>query len=546
MSEYQKMAIRNIAKTGDTDIFPFPIEKYMFEDKSAELEKILEDLDNDYDQICQNLQIDTIQVSLPVGYTGYRWATQIDPVWNAFYLAEVLKIAGQIEQKRIAIDQSAVFSYRFKYEEESGKLFDSEVGWRGFYESAREKSEQFKYVVMFDISDFYGRISHECLKDVLLKDIGADADAVNRILGLLGMFAHGEDKLGLPIGGNASRILAEGLMVRTDSFMREQGITFCRFVDDIIFFAESPEDAYRVLNICADYFFRELRLSLQKQKTVIMTKSEFGNHTKSIINEIQTDEEKLKGKDKDRSAVMKLTARIDPYSLAADETIRDLKESISGEGVLRLLRSECRKTRVNQMFGKQLLRVIRVLDEKEKSEAFNILSKNFVTLYPLFPLIMRTARHLLPLCTEKTRLGFLNRVKELFETDSFIVQTENNAAYALRVLSLANDKAGSELIRKVYEKAEAKGKNEGMLVRVNALYAMINLKELDWVKDKMQDFSILPARERRALIAAEHFLKLPGESLGEQIKKECSPFENLVADWVSWNMNERTNWKLPL
>ena len=33
----------------------------------------------------------------PVGYTGFRWAMQIDPIWNAAYLSWVLSIADQIE-----------------------------------------------------------------------------------------------------------------------------------------------------------------------------------------------------------------------------------------------------------------------------------------------------------------------------------------------------------------------------------------------------------------------------------------------------------------
>lgn len=45
---YYDLAIKNIAKYGDTDIFPFPIENALFYDNPEKIKKELEDIDKTY------------------------------------------------------------------------------------------------------------------------------------------------------------------------------------------------------------------------------------------------------------------------------------------------------------------------------------------------------------------------------------------------------------------------------------------------------------------------------------------------------------------
>src|ERR1700737_1588181 len=86
MRESFERALENIDRHGDTDIFPYPIEKLVFYDKKRETVDLLLDLDRD---IVGNLALypPTNNSALaPVGYSGFRWATQIDPLWNAYFL----------------------------------------------------------------------------------------------------------------------------------------------------------------------------------------------------------------------------------------------------------------------------------------------------------------------------------------------------------------------------------------------------------------------------------------------------------------------------
>jgi hypothetical protein len=49
MRKHFKKALLNIIKHGDTDIFPFPFERYLFEEKNKESLDILESIHGDLD-----------------------------------------------------------------------------------------------------------------------------------------------------------------------------------------------------------------------------------------------------------------------------------------------------------------------------------------------------------------------------------------------------------------------------------------------------------------------------------------------------------------
>lgn len=100
--DFYNLAIKNISTHGDTDIFPYPIENALFFDMPDKVKNLLDDIDKNFDKWLSKYPIDTIKTCIPVGYTGFRWATLIDPLWNAYLLSEVLKISDKIEASRIS------------------------------------------------------------------------------------------------------------------------------------------------------------------------------------------------------------------------------------------------------------------------------------------------------------------------------------------------------------------------------------------------------------------------------------------------------------
>ena len=139
--DYAKLAINNISKYGDTDIFPFPMENALFFDNAKEVKNLIVEMEKNFDTWMANDPVDSIKTCVPVGYTGYRWATFIEPLWNCFLLYQTLKISEILEKNRISVDKQCVFSYRLKIDEKTNKIFDSSQNWRAFCSRAIQIAE---------------------------------------------------------------------------------------------------------------------------------------------------------------------------------------------------------------------------------------------------------------------------------------------------------------------------------------------------------------------------------------------------------------------
>ncbi len=145
----------------------------MFYDCPSECAALLREIHDNFDAHLSDRPPTTHESLTQVGYTGFRWATQIEPFWNAYYLALVIYLANQIEDKRIPTDDRVIFSYRYQWSEDEHKLFGDST-WNDYRKRCVELSRETGFVVLTDIADFYPRIYHHRLENEL-----------DRLLGLL-------------------------------------------------------------------------------------------------------------------------------------------------------------------------------------------------------------------------------------------------------------------------------------------------------------------------------------------------------------------------
>ena len=117
-------ALGNIIKYGDTDIFPYPIERQIFRDKKDKIIDLLNEFKGNFDKIINQMPAEHEKLLSAVGYTGFRQGTQIDPIWNVYLLALVLSIGDDIEKSRISPEKGIIFSYRFKPDSSGHTIFD--------------------------------------------------------------------------------------------------------------------------------------------------------------------------------------------------------------------------------------------------------------------------------------------------------------------------------------------------------------------------------------------------------------------------------------
>lgn len=206
MKDNFKKALQNIIRHGDTDVFPFPFERHLFDERLEDSVIILENIHKDLEKaISESPPLTLVKLS-QVGYYGFRQATMIEPFWNAYFLSLVIALAENIENTRIKEEDKKVFSYRFEWNEIKSSLF-KESNWIDYKKQCVEFSKDYEVVLQTDISNFYPRINHHKLENEL-KRIDNITDIPKKIIKLLSVFS-GTISYGLPVGGPASRILAE-------------------------------------------------------------------------------------------------------------------------------------------------------------------------------------------------------------------------------------------------------------------------------------------------------------------------------------------------
>lgn len=260
------LAIENVQKEGLTDIFPRPDEVDLLQNVlfASEVAKQVE-MRLKANSLA-SLKVHPIQhVLFPKKDPfDFRRAALMQPFDTITSLALVISIADVIEKHRPQAAKNKVFSYRFK--PDGGLLFNPKYNFTTFEQHVRERarSPKTKVLVKCDIASFYDRLNLHRLESTLL-GLPADPHRVKLINELL-LFWANRDSYSIPIGGNASRILAEAALISVDDFLISHGISFCRFVDDYRFFAPDTKSAHAWLTLFVERLFLE-GLSINPAKT---------------------------------------------------------------------------------------------------------------------------------------------------------------------------------------------------------------------------------------------------------------------------------------
>jgi hypothetical protein len=241
-----KRAIRNVIRLGDTDIFPYPIENIVMRDAEDRVYNMVGELDRCFDgELISNPPFSEENL-VPVSYTGFRFGTQIEPLWNIYFLALLIELGPAIEADRIPLGDRRVFSYRFKIDPDAVEIFRSDYGWSDFIKRSEELAAQNDWIVMCDISDFYARLSHHPLENAL-KHLRDDRNYGRKIMRLLSSYTHNRSH-GAPVGGPAARLLSELTLNQIDRLLRQGRVNFLRFADDYHIFVKAKRKA--IAHLC--------------------------------------------------------------------------------------------------------------------------------------------------------------------------------------------------------------------------------------------------------------------------------------------------------
>jgi hypothetical protein len=172
----------------------------------------------------------------------------MEPLDAVVYLALAVLAAPVIERNRIPARRNVVHSFRFLpgYD----RLFDEQFNFVSFLAAARSRAMAGAYVINCDFANCYGSLGHDRIA-AALEHCGVPAWQTAYISELLAFWQH-RDSLGLPVGSNGSRFLAEAVLLRIDKALASAGLDFVRYVDDFRLFAADEHGARLALAAVQD------------------------------------------------------------------------------------------------------------------------------------------------------------------------------------------------------------------------------------------------------------------------------------------------------
>lgn len=525
-----ELALSNITKFGDTDVFPFPIENHVFFDLPEKTVDLLETIHAGFEHYLVDNPVAQERSLSAVGYFGFRRATLIDPIWNAYLLALIIAIGTDIEAARISIDKKVVFSYRFSPDPQKGTVFDPNVGWSQFLEHARELATKSAFVLECDVSDFYPRAYHHRIENALQR-ASTNTEITRRVMALLKQLSKGVS-YGLPVGGPAARLLSELLLNRVDRLLLAEGVIFCRFADDYRIFGRSREESYQQLILLSEKLFENEGLALQKSKTLIMSSEEFLS-TRTMVTQDAGEADA-----QERSFLM-LRLHFDPYSLTPESDYQSLQHELQRFDILGMLIRQMGKSRIDQQLTRRLIKAVRFLRPDIRDQAALSLAENLDVLYPVIPTTMMLYKSIWTDLSPNTSNLIVEILRERIKSRSYVLQVPVNLAFAVRVLAQDPSDETDEVLTQIY------GETVSPSIRRDVILAMARRNADYWVSDKLKYWRSLTEWERRALIIASYMLGDEGEYWRAGVKAEFQPADFLVRDWAASRKNSR-RWEVPL
>lgn len=267
--EVYECALDHVTKFGDTDIFPFPFELKFLAQKRNDVVSELEKIElNGYHPMS------LVEALIPKTKFGFRVAHQPFPVDTVIFTALVLSIYDAVEEGRDPIENNRAFSYR-KSAGLDPKLFVEDRNFRHWLNTIHVKafSTKYSHVIRTDISDYYSRIYRHRLENIL-DSLSGQTRNVKKIEHFIADWRSNQS-FGIPVGSNASRLLAEAALNDTDLGLISEGYEHTRYVDDMLIFVEHGQDPYAALAFLAKHLSQNEGLALNNQKTRILTWEEF-------------------------------------------------------------------------------------------------------------------------------------------------------------------------------------------------------------------------------------------------------------------------------
>lgn len=274
-TESLDFALKHITNFYDSDFFVRPFE--------------FQAISTCWDEVKNYIQSNTIEeidIYPPLTYAapkhsnGFRIVHQLEPINAIILTALVHSVSEQIEANRFPIESNSVCSYRVELDE-SGGFFKKGSGFNNFLKRSEDLSDQFNYVLITDITDFYNQIYLHRLQNSI-ESCSDDFKEISKTIEKFLSKINNTMSKGIPVGPAASIILAEASLIDVDQFIQNNNFHFTRYVDDFRIYSNSKIQLLTFLEKLSYYLYSNHRLTLSGDKTEILSSDGF---KKKYIND---------------------------------------------------------------------------------------------------------------------------------------------------------------------------------------------------------------------------------------------------------------------
>lgn len=276
-------SLEHIVAHGDTDIFPYPFEFEFFNAKKEAIVQSLAEMNT-----ATYRPLSPVESLVPKSKNGFRIAHQLYPVDAVMLTTATVTLGDAIEATRNTVANHPGFSYRYRPDVEY-HMFSPQCRYSDWLQQQNIKSifsddEEYSFVIEADIADFYQRLYHHRLENSLLEVTGSATTETRFIMSML-RDIRARQSFGLPVGGNAARLLAELAILDIDRALTAEGYEFTRYVDDFRIFIKKDQDPYSALAFLANSLWSGEGLSLSTSKTKIITYKQYKENLQSLSGE---------------------------------------------------------------------------------------------------------------------------------------------------------------------------------------------------------------------------------------------------------------------
>ena len=452
----------------------------------------------------------------PKGRFSFRLGTQLDPLDTLVIAALIFEIGNDLEASRQPPEDEIVHSFRFSPETD-GQLFDPKFSFESFRQRSAQLNPAADWVVVADIADFFPRLYFHPLENALASATSRSAH-VNAITKLIKSWNFSVS-YGIPVGPIPVRLLAEVAIADVDAALRSEELEFCRWVDDYRIFCDSERAAHEALALLATVLSENHGLTLQPQKTEIMSSDDFAR--RYLSTEKAQERAALSDSFEEILGALGLD---DPYSdIDYDALDDDKKALVDGMNLVGLLEAQILgpSHEPDPVITRFVLRRLTQLDDES---ALDLVIDNMERLYPMFEQALMYLRKIGDSDpTGREALG--GRMLDLIDT-SVVGHLEYHRDWILDAFASQSGWGNVERLTPIYSSYD------DTLTRRSAILALGRAKQAHWFKTRKRNLHSYGPWERRAFIAAASCL--PGDEAKHWYRSIAPQLDRLDKAVVGW------------